>query len=87
MNNDDRNDTNDMGERRQPQAEAAAAETKSTGIDGLTETGNTSHDRPSLETPQHSEHSKEPYSVFTGWDRYAIVFMASLASLYRFVFE
>lgn len=49
-------------------------------------------DEPSTEAPRSEveaqpkdQQPREPFTVFAGFDRYAIVFMASLASLYRFV--
>lgn len=40
----------------------------------------------SLSQTAQQQLQNEPYSVFSGLDRYAIASMASLASLYRFVF-
>lgn len=46
-----------------------------------------SKDQTEQNQSKNVEEETEVYSVFAGFDRYAIVFMASLASLYRYVFN
>lgn len=81
MTTNDRNDVNDIEHGQESETATQVAE----GQPGSSEPTNTSHESPAPAARRSSDKQRQPYSVFTGWDRYAIVAMVSWASFYRYV--
>lgn len=77
------NDSHDCNDAEHAQDSETATEVAEGHIGSTNRDPDMSHERPTTATRQSSDKQREPYSVFTSWDRYAIVAMASLASLYR----